>query len=117
MRPTTLPGESRISQRIARTAAALDARVRLDTGEPLPADLDLDAFARTLDNSLIEHFTYQTVQSRAFAMGLLTYEEAQTIYVALGEVPAEDGWAAGTSLATKLVVTQVLAELIAKGVR
>lgn len=107
-----LPGENRITQRIERTRDALNRRVRVDTGEPLPADFDPIAFERTLDNEVLEHFAYQSAQSHAHAAGRLSTSEAQTIYVALGEVPDETGWAAGTDLATKLVVTQVLAELI-----
>jgi hypothetical protein len=86
--------------------------VRLDGVTPLAPDLDLAAFEATMDNTLPEHFAYQTLQSRSFAMGKLSLYDAQHIYMALGEAPGANGWAAETDLATKLVVTQVLAELI-----
>lgn len=102
---------------IERNRKALAARVRLDNGQPLPADLDLAAFERALDNTLTEHFAYQQLQSQAFAMQGIDVTTATVIYAALGEVPAADGWASGTDLATKLVVTQALATLARRSIR
>lgn len=93
---------------IARNRQAISKRVRLDNGQPLPADLDLGTFERTLDNSFTEHFQYQQLQSQGFAMGKIDLTTATVVYAALGEVPASNGWAEDTDLATKLVVTQVL---------
>lgn len=106
-----LPGETAMAVSIARVRKALEQGMRLD-GQPLPKTFDRDAFERTLDNTPQEHFTYQTIQSQAHAMGKITTAEAQVIYIALGEVPAADGWAEGTDLATKVIVTQALGELI-----
>lgn len=102
----------RLSPRIAHARRCLADRVRLDGAGPLPADLDLVEFERGLDNSLSEHFAYQTAQSRAHAAGKLSTGEAQIIYIALGDRPGTSGWAANTDLATKLIVTEVLAEIM-----
>ena|SRR3990167_4017003 len=63
-----------------------------------------------------EHFAYQNAQARAHAMGLLTPEEAQIIYLALGEIGSEanGGWAQGTDTTTKVVVTRLIGELLEK---
>ena len=63
-----------------------------------------------------EHFAYQNAQARAHAMGILTLEEAQVVYVALGEVGSEanGGWAQGTDTTTNVVVTRMIGELLAK---
>lgn len=74
-----------------------------------------------LDGSLAvafdEHFAYQQAQAHAHAMGKLSPDEAQVIYVALGEVASatNGGWAANTDLATKVTVTKIVGELL--GVR
>jgi hypothetical protein len=107
---------NRIAERIARYRDNLSRRVRMDNGQPLPANLDLTAFERTLDNTPFEHVAYQNAQARAHATGTLTTAEAQTVYIALGEAPSASGWAAGTDLATKLVVTELMAELVGRSV-
>ena len=61
-----------------------------------------------------DHASYQTTQSHAFASGKITFDEAQTVYNALGECHAESngGWSAGTSLARKIAITKMVGELI-----
>jgi hypothetical protein len=79
--------------------------------------LDPEAHSR-LDASMAvdagEHFAYQNEQSRAFVGGKLTRDEALIVYNALGEVGSESngGWASGTDLTTKVVVTKLMGELI-----
>ena len=92
------------------TAAIAQMRERVATLEPdkverLERGNVLDSF---------EHAQYQNQQARAHATGRLTTEEAQVLYIALGEVgnPSNGGWATGTDLATKLVVTMVIGELL-----
>lgn len=64
-----------------------------------------------------EHAAYQNEQARAFAIGVLSHDEAMVCYAALGENPsaANGGWACGTDLATKVVVTKVIGELLGAG--
>ena len=101
----------RLTPIITKTRAALIAGVRMDDGSPL----DPEAVARLeagLANDLDTHFRSQNAQAEAHAMGRISTEEAQVIYLALGEVPVEDGWAEGTDLATKVVVTEFLVGLV-----
>lgn len=110
---TDFERDNRLLTRIAKARDCLTRGVRIDTGEPLPADFDAAGLERSMDNTLAEFAAFQGLQSRAHLMGVLTTAEAQTIYVALGgEAPAANGWASDTDLATKLIVTQVLHELM-----
>ena len=59
--------------------------------------------------TLEETMTYQAWQSRAHAMGILSPEEAQTIYNALGGEGAH--WADDASLALRLTVMRTMVEL------
>ena len=52
---------------------------------------------------------YQDLQARAHAAGILTMDEAQTIYHALGGEGAH--WTEDTEPALRVVVTKTLAEL------
>lgn len=68
----------------------------------------------TMGITLQEKVAYQQAQSAAFASEKLTLEEAQLVYRALGEGGGNgnEGWAAGTDLATKVVVTKLMGELM-----
>lgn len=103
-------GPNRVLDRIEDLRDKLNRGVQNDGVTPITADLV--EFERTLDNDFETHFRFQTLQSEAAAMGKLNTNEAMTIYTALGEVPAADGWAEGTDLATKVIVTQIMGELI-----
>jgi hypothetical protein len=63
-----------------------------------------------------EHFAFQQAQARAHVEQRLTTDEAQVVYVALGEVGSQSngGWAAGTDTATKVAVTLAMGELLRK---
>lgn len=73
-----------------------------------------DSLDRELDIDFEEHFIYQEQQARAHASGILDLGAANLIYRALGEVGSYEngGWASHTDLATKAVVTQIMAELL-----
>lgn len=79
-----------------------------------------DAWTRTIDETLAlegdDHFRFQQLQSQAHAMGNLTTDEAQIVYLALGESGSgsNGGWSAAADTATKFVVTQLMGELLAK---
>lgn len=109
---------NRIADAIDRARNAFRNGRKLDGSGPI----DPDAFDRiepTLDVDFAEHAAYQDTQAWAHVSGILTTEEAQTIYVALGEVGStkNGGWAAGTDLATKVVVTNVMRELLDAKIR
>lgn len=62
-----------------------------------------------------EFVAFQNAQSRAFASGLLTLEESQTLYMGLGgemRSSSNHGWPKNTNLAAKIVITQACAELM-----
>lgn len=69
---------------------------------------------RVNDLTFDDHFGYQSKQSIAHASGKLSTEEAQVIYMALGESlsPDNGGWSEGVDLATKIIITQIIGELL-----
>ena len=73
-----------------------------------------------LENDMVvvfdDHFQYQQIQAREHASGKLSSDEAQTIYMALGEVMStkNGGWKNHVDLALKVAITQMIAELLAK---
>jgi hypothetical protein len=94
------------------TAAIAAAAVKIAALDSSKA-VELDA-AMAIDFE--EHFAFQTQQSTAHAEQLLATDAALLIYRSLGEVRHEPngGWAAGTDTATKVVVTQLMSELLAR---
>lgn len=60
-----------------------------------------------------EHFAYQNKQAEAHAAGVLTFDEAQTIYCALGEIPSgsNGGWTPETTPERKIAITMLMGEL------
>lgn len=69
---------------------------------------------KTMAVDFEEHFKFQELQAFFHASGRLDINAAQIIYNALGEVGSPDngGWTHGTDLATKVVVTQLMGELL-----
>lgn len=110
---TTTTRPNLIAAAIERMRERIEQGVKPD-GSPITGDLGkLDA---ELAITGLEHFAYQTAQARAHALGKLSTGEAQTIYIALnGEAPGPNGgWAASADLATKVIVTQVIGELMVR---
>src|SRR3954451_14547242 len=93
-------------------AAVSQVRERFDA---LDADAQV-ALDATMAVEFDEHFAYQEQQARAHASGKLTTDEAQVVYIARGEVGsvANGGWAAGTDTPTKVAVTMLMGELLAR---
>lgn len=96
--------------RITPAIAKMQSRIEALTPEKranLDAGMAVEPF---------EHAAFQNAQAHALAAGNLTFDEAMVIYRALGEVGSSrnGGWASGTDLATKVIVTQVMGELLAK---
>jgi hypothetical protein len=106
---------NRVLQYIEKVRAALASGQKADGSGPIdPASLpDLE---RTLAIEPFEHVAFQNAQAYAHAQGLLTVDEAMTVYTALGEYGSIEngGWAAGTDLATKVTITNLMGELIAR---
>ena len=90
-------------------------RVKLDALDDRDA---ISTLEDTLSVDFEEHFEFQQLQARYHAMELLSPEAAQIVYVALGEVGSDSngGWASKTDLPTKVVVTQLMAELLQRAI-
>ena len=98
--------------RVARLAAK--ARQRLQELSP-EAVQKIDA---SLDIDFEEHFRLQTIKSRWHVEERLTDEDAQAIYIALGEVGSSEngGWAAEADTATKYAVMLIVEQLLTQDV-
>jgi hypothetical protein len=77
----------------------------------------LDDFEAGLKLSFEDFVGYQNAQSQAFVTGRISAEEAMTIFQALGGDGFHGDWPKGTTLATKVAITQVVGELILKPVK
>lgn len=77
-------------------------------------DATLKSNEKTADITFQEHFDFQQLQAEMHSSGVLTPGAAQIVYIALGDSFTETngGWAKGTKLATKIVVTKLMAELL-----
>jgi hypothetical protein len=62
--------------------------------------------------SFQEFVDFQSLQSRAHASGKITTAEASTVYASLGGEVYRGDWPEGTSLATKVAINQLMAELL-----
>jgi len=108
-------GTNRIDAAIDRQRGRIDALIKggVDLkGQPIKASLaNMD---NTMAVSVADHAAYQNTQARASAAATLNTDEALTIYNALGEYHNADngGWQDGVDLATKVIITQVLGELL-----
>lgn len=93
------------------TAAIAAVQAQLDERPTVHAHLNAE-LAITFD----EHFRFQQLQSQAHALGNLSTDEAQLVYLNLGIAftPDNGGWHATTDLATKVVITQLMGELLQK---
>ena len=82
------------------------------SGKPIEASLV--RLEQSLALESWEHAQYQQHQARAHASGKLTTEEAQTIYIALGEAMStkNGGWKSHVKLPLKLAITQTMEELL-----
>jgi hypothetical protein len=108
-------GSNRIDAAIERQQARIDALIEggVDLkGQPIaPSLANMDA---TMALTVKDHADFQSHQSRAAAMGKINTDEALTIYAALGEYHNTDngGWQDGVTLATKVIITQVVSDLL-----
>ena len=79
-----------------------------------PIEEALKKLDREMGLTFSDHFDYQNLQARAHASGQLTTEEAQTVYIALGEVMSSKngGWQPHVDLPMKVIITQLMAEIL-----
>ena len=78
------------------------------------SDEVLAGLEKTARVDFMDHAGYQDAQAHAFAAGRISMDEAQLVYNSLGEVWTEGngGWKKGVSLARKLTITTMVAELL-----
>ena len=113
--PKFYTGTNRIDAAIERQQGRIDALIKggVDLqGQPIaPSLANMDA---TMALTVKDHADFQNQQARANAAGKLNTDEALTIYAALGEYHNGDngGWQDGVNLATKVIITQVVSELL-----
>jgi hypothetical protein len=108
---------NRIDAAIERQQGRIDALVEKGVdlkGQPIgPSLVNMD---ETMSLTVQDHAAFQNQQLRAATMGKLNTDEALTISNALGEYhnPENGGWSDGVNLATKVIITQMVSELLAK---
>lgn len=73
-----------------------------------PADV-IQRLTATCDITINELVKYQELQSQAAASGVLSTDEAMIVYRGLGK---SGQWPKRTDLASKLVITQLMLELL-----
>jgi U3 small nucleolar RNA-associated protein 14 len=71
-----------------------------------------DALAASLTLDTAEFTEYQTIQSHAHADGTLSTDEAMTAYTALNQWHVHPEQVPGRTLAMRLVITQMVSELL-----
>ena len=108
-------GSNRIDEAIGRQQGRIDALIKSGVdlkGNPIRASLE--NMENTMALTVKDHVDFQNQQVGANAVGKLNSDEALTIYNALGEYhnDANGGWQDGVTLATKVIVTQVVSELL-----
>lgn len=100
------------TNRVTEAIARMEKRIndKLNHGET--TQLELDRLYGSLDLSIDEYVRFQELKSIASMDGTLTPDEAQTIYMHLGETPYQ--FNDKQSLAVKCVLTQIFKELLEK---
>ena len=95
-------------EKLSRMIAS--SREKIEAADPEKMK-ELDS---TLAVDFEEHFKFQELQAFFHVSGVLTPEAAQIVYNSLGEVGSSEngGWAVNTDLATKVIVTQLMGELL-----
>ena len=116
---TFYSGENRIADAIGRQQDRIDKLVESGVdlqGKPIAASLERleESFAL----SVADHAAFQNQQAKANATGRLNTDEALLIYHALGEWADESngGWQAGVGIAAKVVITQIMQELLSEAI-
>ena len=106
-----------MADRIAAAVATHQAKIDSLNGVGLNG-MPLSEFEDTLDLTFEEFVAFQNQQTRAHASGRITTDEALTVYRLLGgECHAGNGnggWPKGVTLAGKMVVTRLMAELMSR---
>ena len=105
-----------MANRIAEAIARREAKIA-EVGSSPEGKVKLSGLDKSMATGFSDLVEYQGIQSWAFASGLLNLDEAQQVYRLLGgECPTPECWDK-LSLATRVVLTQLMSELLAKKLR
>lgn len=96
---------NRVTAMIAKVEEQIKARI--ESGALTPERIEQQV--RTLDMAFDEYCSFQSLKSLAFAQGILTDDEAQTVYGLLGSIPDDFN---KQSYATKFVLSKLYNELL-----
>jgi hypothetical protein len=94
-----------MANRVELAITKIAAQIALAKG--LRKDLTSCEKAATINHE--ELVVFQDAQSKAHAAGILTLEEAQTVYITLGETPEHFN---AQSLASRIAVQKLMSELL-----
>lgn len=113
--PKFYSGTNRIDAAIERQQGRIDALIEKGVdlkGQPIaPSLANMDD---TMALTVKDHADFQHQQTKAAAVGRFNTDEALTISNALGEYhnDGNGGWQDGVTLATKVIITQAMSELL-----
>ena len=112
-------GENLIADAIERQQDRIDQLI--DSGVDLqgkPIAATLERLDESFALGAADHAAFQGQQVKANATGRLNTDEALLIYHALGEWADESngGWQAGVGIAAKVVITQIMQELLSEAI-
>ena len=114
---TTQETTNRVEAFAEKLRESIASGQKLDGSGPIGDIEELDA---GMSLSITEAAAYQDTQAWAFMRGILTKDEALTVWRAIGDPtdpdgtlpdPANGGWSTRTDVALKVAVTRVMAEL------
>jgi hypothetical protein len=105
-----------VANRIADLIGRYEARIAGLNGVGVDGR-PVDSLHDEMKLSMDEFVQFQNMQASAHAQGIITTEEAQTVYIALGGECFNPDWPEGTSLGTKTAITQLMLELIERRVK
>ena len=116
---TFYTGSNRIADAIGRQQDRIDQLI--DSGVDLqgkPIAASLERLDESFALSAADHAAFQGQQVKANATGRINTDEALLIYHALGEWADESngGWQAGVGIAAKVVITQLMQELLSEAI-
>ena len=103
-----------MANRITDAFARMEAQIKDRIAKGLTTADKVTALHSTLDMTIEEHVKFQTLKTLAVARNLLTVDEAQAIYVCLGECVTVFN---DQPIHVKSVLTSLFAELLTAQIR
>ncbi len=101
-----------MSNRVTDYATMVQGKLDSLGDQTLTPGESMADFESGMSLSLGDFVGYQNAQSRAFASGRLSFDEAQSAYIALGGDSYHGDWPNETPLAMKIAITRLIGELL-----